>query len=432
LKSIKENKPERKFYDSLYLCITGYEFKSALGGAEKRRGMLLWWKEYLGEWKLNLFLIIQIVFSLFLVNSSVSSLVGEYAQLSFATETESDMYFYQNAMGVLTDEWGLEGFTRAVDAMSRLDGFEGMAYQASLECEVAGYENKVSQNTMVNSVYLSPLLYKGLMYHLKDGRWFQEKDEGTDRLHVVIGGGLSEKYRVGDILTVEYDGKPSKEALVIGDLGTKFYLLSDSSYASGGRYLSSYAAMHGREEDFLLLNNEKWLGEFCNDAVYPSVSTVIKVKKGSDLSVYETYGVLASFDEVMQNTREQCKNFTKDAVRDSGIWILVIIFGGIGTSYLIAKKRRYLWGVYSLMGMKGNRLLLRLMSQNVLTYLLGGAAAIVLSPYIAKVMNYWSEITVVNIIAVAVLMGIMLLINYLCNRYIKYIEPKEILNQTKE
>lgn len=392
--------------------------------------MLLWWKEYFHDWKMNLFFILQIVFVLFLVNIQVSFLAEEYNKLNFATETESGMYFYQNAMGVLTDAIGYDGFVHAKEKLNQLDGFEGIAYQAYMFCELDNYKNDVTLDRTVENINLSPLLWRGLAYRLESGRWFQEKDAKEDILQVIIGGGLSKKYKIGDTLTLNYQGETKKKAVVIGSLGTKFYMLQES-FNIEGIYLSRYAGEYTENNDIILSNNENWFEDFHDTAVYPTMSTMVKVNKDADLSEYKKYGVLSSFDEVMHNTRERCKNFIWNSICDNGLWILVILFGVIGTSYLTSMKRRYLWGIYSLLGATGNRLLVRLLLQNALTYFIGGIASILLFPYIANFLNYTTKFTMINIIATVLLIGILFLISYLCNQYIKFIEPKEILNQTK-
>lgn len=100
---------------------------------------MLWWKEYIREWRKNLFLVIQVVVMPFFVNSEVASLEQKYASLTYVTGTGNNLYFYENAMGTLTDDWGFEGFRHAVEKLEGLDGLEEIAYQARVNCAVEGY-----------------------------------------------------------------------------------------------------------------------------------------------------------------------------------------------------------------------------------------------------------------------------------------------------
>lgn len=54
--------------------------------------MLLWWKEYIHEWRMNLFIILQMVIVLFFVNTQVSHLVEEWGKLNSLLKTEDNLY----------------------------------------------------------------------------------------------------------------------------------------------------------------------------------------------------------------------------------------------------------------------------------------------------------------------------------------------------
>ena len=397
--------------------------------------MLLWWKEYAKEWRTSLFLVLEMVLVLFWVNARVSDCVSEYGALSFAEVTDSNMYFYQNAIGVLRDDLGYEGFRHAEEKLRQMDGLEEVAYETSVGCMVEGYQNS-AEDAFGEIVHrnLSPQMWKGLQYRLGSGRWFNGQDAEDGILQVIIGGGLSKKYQVGDTITINYDQYGiRKEALVVGVLAEGFYLLEES-FGIGGKYLASYAGGPYKDRcDFILSNDTVWEEEVRDLAEYPYLSVMVKLKEGTDLSVYKKYGVLASFDEVMANTRERCRGFIWEAINDNAIWILVIIFGVFGTSYITARNRRYSWGIYSLLGMTGNELLRRLMLQNALTYLLGGIVACVAAPHLSRLLNYeYYGFGIENAIATGALIAVLFAVSYLCNWYIRWIEPKEILNQVKE
>ena len=140
-----------------------------------------------------------------------------------------------------------------------------------------------------------------------------------------------------------------------------------------------------------------------------------------------------SFDTIVASSVKRCRNFLKDALRNNGIWILVILFSVFSTSYMMAKSRRHTWGIYSMLGVTGSKLILQLMAENVLTYALGGVISFIALPHLEKLLGYSvSEIKTEQLIAVAILIATMLLVSFLCNRYIMKIQPNEILNQTKE
>lgn len=227
---------------------------------------------------------------------------------------------------------------------------------------------------------------------MEDGRWFCGQDASEDVLQVIIGGGLSEKYKTGDTLTLDYGEGKKREGLVIGSLGTDFYMLGDSGFGTGDRDLGSYVSGDG---DVVLSNDGEWFSWFGEQAVYPALSIMVKIREGADLSKYARYGVLTSFQQVMENSREKCRNFIWDAVvRGESIWIFAVVFGVFGVSYATAESMRRTWGIYSLLGMTGNQLLGRLMLQNIFTCLAGGIAANIVAPYFAHALNYYYEITI--------------------------------------
>lgn len=403
--------------------------------------MRLWWKEYIHEWRMNVFIILQMVVVLFFVNEEVSFLAEQWGQLNSLTETGENLYFYENALATIGEtaenretasSW--EDFRYAGEKLAELDGMEGIAYAAETYCQIDGYRNKISEEDYVTNMNMNSLLWKGIQYPLAEGRWFQEQDDTDDLLQVVIGGGLSEKYSVGDSFDLIYDNDVQRTAIVIGDLGTEFYILDNTyMYSAKGETVDVYVTLHGEDEDLLLSNDTRWFDELQDEAVYPSSSALLKIKPGSGLTSYEKYGVLSSFDQIMENTKERCDNYVIDAINYNAAWILVILFGVVGVAYMTAQKRRYTWGIYLLLGMSGKRLLGRLLLQNLLTYVLGTVAACLADPLISDILNYEAaEITMANVIAMGVLTAIMFIVSFLCNLYIRQIEPKEILTQTKE
>lgn len=311
---------------------------------------------------------------------------------------------------------------------------EEIAYAAEVSCQINGYQNRITTDNYISNLNMNPLLWKGIQYPLVEGRWFQEQDAIDDMLQVVIGGGLSEKYKVGDSFILVYDNGIKRNAIIIGDLGTDFDILDNAyMYAAAGETIDAYVVQHGADEDILLSNDARWFEELQDEAAYPSSSALLKIKPGTDLALYEKYGVLSSFDKIMKNTRERYDGYVINAINYNAVWILVILFGVMGVAYLSAQKRRYILGIYSLLGMSGKQMFDRLLLQNLLTYVLGTIASFLIAPYISGILNYAvAEITIANVIAMGVLTGILILVSCLCNLYIRQIEPKEILMQIKE
>lgn len=81
------------------------------------------------------------------------------------------------------------------------------------------------------------------------------------------------------------------------------------------------------------------------------MSIMVKLEKGAGMDIYDTYGKMISFDQLAENTKQELMDFISQCVSRNAVWLLVILFGVAGTSYLMAQKNRYTWGVYSLLGM---------------------------------------------------------------------------------
>lgn len=88
--------------------------------------MVIWCKEYLQNWKIHIFMLIQLVFIFALVNLQVSSLAEEYYRLTFAEETGEQLYIYQNCMGCLREDSGEDSLRQAEEVIRNLGGVEDM------------------------------------------------------------------------------------------------------------------------------------------------------------------------------------------------------------------------------------------------------------------------------------------------------------------
>lgn len=60
----------------------------------------MWIKEYLSCFKSNLFIIVQICLSLFLINLNIGYIVFQYEANNCISDTDEDTYLFQYAMAV--------------------------------------------------------------------------------------------------------------------------------------------------------------------------------------------------------------------------------------------------------------------------------------------------------------------------------------------
>lgn len=386
--------------------------------------MVIWCKECLQNWKIHIFMLIQLVFIFALVNLQVSSLAEEYYRLTFAEETGEQLYIYQNCMGCLKEDSGEDSQRQAEEVIRNLGGVEDIGYDVGSDCTVDGYGDFM---TDIDASYLSPLLWKNYRYNLVSGSWFGETEEPKKQLSVIIGGGLSEKYEVGDTIPLTFEETIKKEAVVIGDLGERPYIFLFNGSGADQTFLN-YSATY----DNVLLFHDASLIEELEYPHYPYFSVMLKLEEGAETGQFKKYGKLVSFDYLAENTENALKEFIKLSVIRNGIWIVVIVFGVAGSAYLIARKKRYQWGIYSLLGMTGGTLLRNMLTQNFCTYLIGTGLSVWVYPYIKEKLFYTGSWSGFNWWATGILFILLFGISVLCNLYICRIEPKEILTQVKE
>lgn len=161
---------------------------------------------------------------------------------------------------------------------------------------------------------------------------------------------------------------------------------------------------------------------------------IVKLNKNADKKFLSQYGKLVSFDEMKQETSADISNFIKDAAVEGVVWTVVIIFGIIATGYLISKRRRYVWGIYLLLGITPNKLLGVTMLNSGITYVIGIITSLAVYQWYSQreEMASGTVIHPYHIITGLIFFAIMMAVSLLNNLYILKIQPKEIVTQTKE
>ena len=102
-------------------------------------------KDYISEWKITLFIIIQVVVALFWINGEVSILADEYHSLNCVESTEKGVYYYSNVLGVNGSIGDKETLDKTIDKIKGFKGYESVGFQADAYCQVSGYKNKYHQ-----------------------------------------------------------------------------------------------------------------------------------------------------------------------------------------------------------------------------------------------------------------------------------------------
>ena len=197
--------------------------------------------------------------------------------------------------------------------------------------------------------------------------------------------------------------------------------------------------------DFVIVNAENSAGgmgittKIFNDLKkfkfgYSNANCIVKLDKKADKEHLSGYGKLVSFEEMKQQTERSIQTFIKESVEEDILWAVVIIFGIIATSYLIGKNRRYVWGIYLMLGEKPKKLLKIHLISNAINYIIGVIAALVTYKIMYKneEVSSKTDINQYHIMIDLFFLVIMMAVSLISSLYILKIEPKEILTQTKE
>lgn len=96
-------------------------------------------KDYISEWKITLFIIIQVVVALFWINGEVSMLADEYRSLNCVESTKKGVYYYSNVLGVNGSVSDRKTLDKTIDKIKGFKGYESVGFQADAYCQVSGY-----------------------------------------------------------------------------------------------------------------------------------------------------------------------------------------------------------------------------------------------------------------------------------------------------
>jgi len=389
-------------------------------------------REYLACIKNNFFIIVQICLALVLINLQVGSIAREVERLSNIEDTDESTYFFQYAMaaGGLFNI-GDGDYAGTCEKIKSLPGIEdiGEIFNSSIIVD-EGSAKESDEPEMITINAMDSIVTEAITYRMKEGRWLTESDRDKEVIYAVLGGEIAKKHEIGDRISVETDLGEMYEMEVVGKLPEHsevlyMYVLTQSQ--------SMYSFMQP-VDNIILVNNKKVFNDLKRSGFgYSNAHCIVKLNENADKEYLSNYGKIVSIEEMKQETEEELHDFIKETIETSIIWAVVIIFGIIATSYLVGKNRRYVWGIYLLLGEKPKQLLKMHMINNVINYVAGVIISLLIVYQIYLRDEMLSEgISRYHIMADAVFIFIMLIISLLSNAYIMKLEPKEILTQTKE
>lgn len=393
----------------------------------------MWIREYLSCILCNIFVVVQICLALFLINIQLGAIVLEMEHLNSMAATDSDTYLFQYAMAA-AGLYDVEAdYEEACEKIRSLPGVTGMGEFFDNSVSIVGDSEKYSDDEY-SMIGMNSIATLAVTYRMKEGRWLNEGDQEGGIIHAVLGGAIADRYSIGDILTIELENEESSQSYkveVVGKLADHCNVL-DLSTLSDGQDMYSFMQekMNG-----IFVNHRDVFGRMKNAGFgNPTAHCVIKLDPDADKDFLSSYGKIVSFDEMKKETEEWLREFLSGAVEEMILWAVVIIFGIIASSYLVGKRRRYVWGIFLMLGEKPGRLLRIQMAGNGIAYIAGALISLAAYQcyYSSMETSTMADISIYHIITDLIFLAIMFIISLVSNWYIMRIEPKEILTQTKE
>ena len=390
----------------------------------------MWRKEYLACIKNNLFIIVQICLALVLINYQVGNIIWMVERLSGIEDTDKNTYFYQYAMAAGGVWDGMADYEEVCEKIRSFPGIEDMGETFDFTVSVEeGSVKKTDEEEVIQLQIMDSIVTAAVTYRMEEGRWLTESDRDGEEIHVVLGGEIAKRHKIGDRISVELEHGLNYEMEVVGKLPENCWLV-DMNTLTADQRIDSFMQPDNND---IYVNHEKVFsyakaGGFGRS----NANCIVKLQKDADKEYLSDYGKLVSFKEMEQDTEKELHDYVKEIVEENMMWVVVIVFGIIATSYLMGKKRRYVWGIYLLLGEKPEQLLKMLMKNNAINYIIGVIAGLFIYQIYPRDEISPTGIGRYHIIVDAVFILIMLIISLLSNAYIMKLEPKEILTQTKE
>lgn len=391
----------------------------------------LWAREYLSCIASNVFLMIQIGLALFLINNQISAVTLQFQHLNSIAETDGDTYLYQYAMaacGLFDMENG--DYPAACEKIRSLPGIDGLGEifntSITVENDSIQYPEDIFEISAMDSISTA-----AVTYNIKEGRWLNENDRDGEIIPAVLGGTIANRYQIGDMITIDLNTGSVYKIQVVGKLADHCNRLDLSGLMAEQNMYSFMVEC----QNTIFVNHTKIFNMVKREGFgHSTAHCIVKLNKNADKKFLSQYGKLVSFDEMRQETSADISNFIKDAAVEGVVWTVVIIFGIIATGYLISKRRRYVWGIYLLLGITPNKLLGGTMLNSGITYVIGIITSLAVYQWYSQreEMASGTVIHPYHIITGLIFFAIMMAVSLLNSLYILKIQPKEIVTQTKE
>ncbi|MBQ2884474.1 MAG: hypothetical protein IJE43_11995 [Alphaproteobacteria bacterium] len=335
--------------------------------------LIFYIKNYKINLKMNLFIIIQLVFMLLIVNANVSDVMYLRNTAYYCKEVPQNIYFLSGATKGSVLLGDVAEFYSFVDELNQSSAILDVGYQLE-----DGVYIKDEDDQVIPYIYLNSTMQE-IEYPLKKGEWFS-KSTKDDRIQIVIGGEIGKRYKVGETIrlldAIKIDNKIEYreiDAEIIGILKDPSYVINLGVSASRPTYNNLYD-----EYQNVILSNSDIVIDYDGVVRYPLGSVTVKLDDDADKDSITKYGQLFSFNDIEENSKTSYFKNIMNKLPSVLIIIAAVVFGLVGTTYLYVYRYMKTTTIYYLTGLSKKKCQYLITSNNLISLIVAVIVSILL------------------------------------------------------
>jgi len=346
------------------------------------KGRFFWKNFWMNKFQ-NMFMIVQLSIIILLLNSLISNIAYSQKVNNYISNKKNTFCLLSGAVVNTVGQNNENGFTGLIETLNKVNGVKGVGYQI----EESIIMDKVPDQ-IVSTFFLNNTMSE-LKYPLSSGSWFNQSN--SDDIEIIVGGGLTGKYKVGDNVdvkratyktgTLSYD---TFKAKVIGKLRNPA-LIINLNFSSNK---PTFTNLFDPYDNVVITNNTKILDP--HTTYYPLQSVIVQMdntnKTKDTKDTLSQYGQVFSFQDIEKISVELFHDKIQEILLPFMVLLTTIIFGLIGTTFLFVYKYMKNLSVYNICGMSRGGLCGLIFSQSLFDIILSAIISLFLS---AHILCHW-------------------------------------------
>ena len=360
-------------------------------------------------------MIVQLSIIILLLNSLISNIAYSQKVNNYISNKKNTFCLLSGAVVNTVGQNNENGFTGLIETLNKVNGVKGVGYQI----EESIIMDKVPDQ-IVSTFFLNNTMSE-LKYPLSSGSWFNQSN--SDDIEIIVGGGLTGKYKVGDNVdvkratyktgTLSYD---TFKAKVIGKLRNPA-LIINLNFSSNK---PTFTNLFDPYDNVVITNNTKILDP--HTTYYPLQSVIVQMdntnKTKDTKDTLSQYGQVFSFQDIEKISVELFHDKIQEILLPFMVLLTTIIFGLIGTTFLFVYKYMKNLSVYNICGMSRGGLCGLIFSQSLFDIILSAIISLFLSslPLVNELLFQRTSIGPYNLIGSLSLFGLLLGITFIYSK----------------